>query len=340
VTLPLDRLALEVAGWLRRETDGTLVRVVGYEGFGGARRGELAAIGPDGTQVGTILGGSLDERVRDALHEPLDERLELVGIDVDGGCAAAAGLTCGGHATVVLQPVSTIPPPFWDALRERTPVALVATPDSRQLLVVDGRGCVHGTLGDPALDRFGEQEARSWLALGRPIAGRTERPELLIQTYQPSRRLLVVGSADLAEALHAQATLLGWEAEVAATVDRALAALPRLGASDALVMLSHDGAVDAPVLAAARERGVGYVGALGSRQTQARRAARLRDLGVPDAWIRGIYGPVGLDLAATNPAETALAVCAEILASAAARPPLPLRDRPGRINAVTVAPAA
>jgi xanthine dehydrogenase accessory factor len=93
------------------------------------------------------------------------------------------------------------------------------------------------------------------------------------------------------------------------------------------------------VLAGARERGVGYVGALGSRGTQARRAERLAELGVPEEWVSAIYGPIGLDIAAATPAETALATCAEVLAAAANRPPIHLRDRPGPINAVSLTPA-
>lgn len=215
----------------------------------------------------------------------------------------------------------------------------MSSPDGERLLVVTDEGVSAGTLGDAGLDAFGEAEARRWLALRRPIASGTDDPRLLIQTFPPSRRLLVVGTGELGDALVAQAGLLGWHARLAASREEADRELTQLGSSDALVMLSHDALIDGPVMAAAYAREVGYVGALGSRGTTARRAARLQDLSVPDEWIAAIYGPIGLDIGAATPAETALAICAEVLAAAAKRPPIPIRDRPGPINAVTLTPA-
>ena len=113
----------------------------------------------------------------------------------------------------------------------------------------------------------------------------------------------------------------------------ARSALAELQTGDAVVVLSHDPELDAPTLAEALRCGIGYVGAMGSRRTQARRAEALAALGLSDAEVGRIYGPVGLDLAAATPAESALAVCAEVLAAASGRPPGSLRDRLARSTA-------
>ena len=102
--------------------------------------------------------------------------------------------------------------------------------------------------------------------------------------------------------------------------------------SDALVVLSHDPAVDTPALAAALRSGEPYVGALGSRHTQSARRQRLAAIGVPDAACDRIHGPVGLDLGARTPEEVALAVCAEILAHRSGRDAASLRAGTGPIN--------
>src|SRR4029077_1486148 len=94
---------------------------------------------------------------------------------------------------------------------------------------------------------------------------------ILIQSFHPGRRMLVVGEAALAHALTRQATLLGWGAQLVDDLPAARDALAELRAGDAVVVLTHDPALDAPVLADALRRGIGYVGAMGSRPSQARR---------------------------------------------------------------------
>ncbi|MGJ5748990.1 XdhC family protein [Streptomyces puniciscabiei] len=94
---------------------------------------------------------------------------------------------------------------------------------------------------------------------------------------------------------------------------RAVRLLARHRAAACLIILSHEPDVDVPVLAAALTTGVPYVGALGSGHTRARRAADLTEAGLDEELLGRIHGPVGLDLGARTPAETALAICAEVL---------------------------
>ena len=100
--------------------------------------------------------------------------------------------------------------------------------------------------------------------------------------------------------------MVGWPDEVADEIG--------LGPADAVAVLTHDVKFDEPAIVAALARGCRYVGAVGSRRTQADRRARLLEAGVDPADLDRLRGPIGLDLGGRLPAETALAILAEVVA--------------------------
>ncbi len=169
---------------------------------------------------------------------------------------------------------------------------------------------------------------------------------------RPAPRLIVVGAIDTAEALCRGAKSLGWTAIVVdprarwATVERVPSAdeiavewpeeaLPRLAPDDgtAVVVLAHEDRIDLPALQLSLASDAFFVGAIGSRRTQERRREALLELGVDESAIDRIHGPVGLDVGAESPAETAVAILAEILAVRAGRDGGSLRARTDRIHA-------
>ncbi|HEU5045562.1 MAG TPA: XdhC family protein [Nocardioidaceae bacterium] len=128
------------------------------------------------------------------------------------------------------------------------------------------------------------------------------------------RTLLVVGDdevAAVADALAAVATALGWSATTVDDLDAVHRALP---VTDAVVVLSHHQGLDGPSLAAALDSDVRYVGAMGSRRTQARRKDWLVEHGVSEETQARIHGPAGLDIGADTPAEIAVSILAEVIA--------------------------
>ena len=127
-----------------------------------------------------------------------------------------------------------------------------------------------------------------------------------------SQQLLVVGDGPVTEAIASMAELLGWGTTVAATLDAATAAVP---AAQAVVVTSHDSDVDAPALAAAIAARPAYIGAMGSRGRQAQRRAWLLANGVTEAELAAVHGPAGLDIGANTPAEIALSILAELVAT-------------------------
>ena len=211
------------------------------------------------------------------------------------------------------------------------------------LLVRPGGGH-DGTLGGrPELDRTAAAEAAALLDAGRTgLVGlaaegsRCGRPvTLLVEASLPPPRMLVYGAVDFAAALAGAGAFLGYRVTVCdarpvfATPARFPAAHEvvvdwphrhldaQRGALDsrtAICVLTHDARFDIPLLTRALALPVGYVGALGSRRTHADRLRRLRAAGVPERRLARLRSPIGLDLGARTPEETALSIAAEIVA--------------------------
>jgi xanthine dehydrogenase accessory factor len=116
--------------------------------------------------------------------------------------------------------------------------------------------------------------------------------------------------------------------------DRLLARVgPDLTMRDAVCVLTHDAKFDVPALQAALHTDAGYIGAMGSRRTHAERLRRLREVGVDEAGLARVRAPVGLDLGARTPEETAVSICAEIIADRTGRSdPRPLSQTDGPIH--------
>lgn len=330
-------VARAVIEWQAGGSACGFARVAELRGIGSAAPGEVIAWNDAGDITGEVLGGAVDEPIRAAARRVLanPDSLEVLELTVDDTGAHQAGLSCGGAATVLVQSAARIPGQFWTALAEQRPVALatVIGEPPTSLVVVDGGGSF-GTAGDPVLDEAIEDAARRLLAGGETASSRFEVADrtVAIDAYVPAPTLVVVGEGAIADAIVRQADLLGWQAGVTADVGEATAALNAAGASAALVLLSHVVKLDVPVLAEAIRARVPYIGALGSARTQARRADRLRQLGVSDSDIEAIHGPIGLDLGGNRPAAIALAVCAEILASRNHRDAVSLRGRTAPIR--------
>ena len=124
-------------------------------------------------------------------------------------------------------------------------------------------------------------------------------------------QLLIVGDGPVAAALVPMVEALGWTATATTDLDEAAAALP---GADAVVVLSHHDGTDAPAIKAALEAGTPYVGAMGSRGTQARRREWLLGNGVTEQALDVVRAPIGLDIGADAPGEIAVSILAEVVA--------------------------
>jgi xanthine dehydrogenase accessory factor len=212
-------------------------------------------------------------------------------------------------------------------------------------LVVHDDGRLEGTLDDPGLDAALVDAGRDALSKGVSRTIELGGRQLFLEAYPVRPRLVVVGAVEVARTLVRLAKTLGYETVVIdgraafATearfpdVDRLVVGWPDevadeigLGPADAVAVLTHDVKFDEPAIAAALARGCRYVGAVGSRKTQADRRARLLEAGVAAEALDRLRGPIGLDLGGRLPAETALAILAEVVAERRAGTGRPMRE--------------
>lgn len=251
-----------------------------------------------------------------------------------------------------------------DSIRNERPVALATVIEGpnlgAKLLVRPGQE-PQGTLGNPDLDRVVVRDALGELAAGQTLVrhygaageAREETVSVFIESFAPLPQLLVFGAVDFTAALARVGKVLGYRVTVCdarpvfATRQRFPAADevvvdwphrllekvgPNLGPRDAVCILTHDPKFDVPAVIEALRSDVGYIGAMGSRRTHADRARRLREQGVTDAELARVMSPIGLDLGARTPEETAISICAEIIASRTGRRAPNLRDATGPIH--------
>ena len=178
-----------------------------------------------------------------------------------------------------------------------------------------------------------------------------EGMKVFAEVYGPPPRLVVVGAVDTAEALCSAARLLGWHT-ICIDPRALLATRERIPSADelivewpddalariapdhntAVVTLAHDEKFDVPTLKVALRTDAFYVGAIGSRRTQAKRRVRLLEEGMTEAEVAQIHGPAGLDIGADTPAEQAISMLTEALAVRAGLRGTPLKTAPGRIH--------
>jgi xanthine dehydrogenase accessory factor len=255
-----------------------------------------------------------------------------------------------------------------EALRTEQPAALAEIIEGpaellgQKLLVLPGPPQrVLGTLGDVHLDRVVTRDALGELAAGRTAArhygrhgeARERDLSVFIESFAPPPQMIIFGAVDFTAALARVGKILGYRVTVCdarpvfatrarfpmadevvvSWPDRYLATVgDRLGPRDVVCVLTHDPKFDVPAIVAALATDVGYVGAMGSRKTHDDRVARLREAGVDDAGLARVMAPIGLDIGARTPEETAISICAEIIALRTGREAPSLRDRDGPIH--------
>jgi xanthine dehydrogenase accessory factor len=275
--------------------------------------------------VGLACGGTID-----VLVEPAIADAAVV--------AARASAHDAGTAVITPLPADSPPPDFGPH------ESGVGSPPETPLLVHDD-GRLEGTLGSGVLDAALIGLARDALERGTSRTVELGGRSLFVEAFAVRPRLVVVGAVQAAMSLVRFARELGWATVVIdgrasfATperfpdVDRLVVGWPHevaddigLGPNDAVAVLTHDVKFDEPAIVEALRRGCRYVGAVGSRKTQADRRARLLAAGVGEEELARLRGPIGLDLAGRAPAETALAIMSEIVATRYGGSGRPMRD--------------
>lgn len=356
--------------WCRAARPFALATVVDVRGSAPLPVGTSVAVDEDGNAVGSISGGCVEGAVYELCQQVLDDQRapQRAWFGYSDDDAFAVGLTCGGELDVLVQRIDPTAQPHLTAaltdIAEDRPSAVAQVVDGPEelmggMLYVDATGGIHpGTLTGAVLREAG---AQSWALLR---AGRTARSEIggdadtcparlsvLVHVHASRPRMLIFGAVDFAAALSQAGRFLGYRVTVCdarpvfATparfpyADEVVVDWPHrylehtsVDARTAVCVLTHDARFDIPLLQLALDLPVAYIGAMGSRRTHDERLRLLREAGVTDEQLARLRSPIGLDLGARTPEETAVSIAAEIVAAGNGASGLPLSDLSGPIH--------
>ncbi|MEU9880419.1 XdhC family protein [Streptomyces phaeochromogenes] len=348
-------IAEELHRWVEQGRDFAVATVVAVGGSAPRQPGAALAVDSDGTAIGSVSGGCVEGAVYELCQQALaDGKPVLERFGYSDEDAFAVGLTCGGIIDILVTPVRAEDSDreiFASALTaatrgEAAAVARIASGPPELLgraLLVRPDGSYEGGFGaHPELDRTAVDEARAFLDAGR--TGTLEIGEqgsrcgapltLLIESSVPPPRMIVFGAIDFASALVRIGKFLNYRVTVcdARPVFATSARFPeadeivvdwphrylertQVDGRTVLCVLTHDAKFDVPLLQLALRLPVAYVGAMGSRRTHLDRNERLREVGVTELELTRLRSPIGLDLGARTPEETALSIASEIVAN-------------------------
>ncbi len=319
--------------------------------------GASMAVTVDGAVIGSISGGCVEGDAIVLANAVLADGIARAArFGFSDERAHAAGLACGGEVDVVayvLRPEDDI---------ARRALATAAR-DERVTVALGLGGENRGVIADASVLSH----------MAPPVVAELDAAAVLSETVRvadgswlalsraPRARLIIAGAGEHAAALCQVASAAGFAVTVCdpwpllATFDRfpdasdiviaepadylaSLAAEPgSVDGRTAVCVLSHDERIDIPAIHTALGMNVGFVGAMGARNTVAQRATALRERGVPDTDLARLHSPLGLDLGGSTPEDAAVAAVAEIIASRYAATGAPLRDVAGPIHARTPA---
>jgi xanthine dehydrogenase accessory factor len=327
-------------------------RAVVVRTFGSAPRPEGAVLlgAADGRIAGSVSGGCVEGAAFERIEEARRAGHSLVvRYGISDEQAWDVGLACGGTIDVLIEPA--VPLAAITAARDQGRAVVTALPADAppptfgahepgtgappvEPIVVAVDGAMSRSAGSADADDAIRTAALDALNRGTSRTVEVEDRSWFIEAFPVRPRLVVVGAVEVARTLVRLARELGYETIVVdgrasfATadrfpeVDRLIVGWPDeiadeigLGPADAVAVLTHDVKFDEPAIVEALRRGCRYVGAVGSRKTQSDRRARLLAAGVRPDELARLRGPVGLDLGGRAPAETALAIMAEIVAA-------------------------
>jgi xanthine dehydrogenase accessory factor len=317
-----------VAGWARAERPAALATLARVRRSAPRLVGSAMARAADGRVAGSVTGGCVESDLIVQAEDVLGGGPpRLLSYGIDDADAFAVGLPCGGEVEVFVESVDAALVIELDAeVRGERPVAYV-TGMSGALL---GQRAVVRLAG-PARGGF-DSAARPHLALGESGVVALPEGEVLVVALAPRPALYILGAIDFASALARVGAFLGYRVtvcdprtafltperfpdvgELVAEWPHEFLASAPVDPRTAICVLTHDDRFDVPALRAALATDAGYVGAMGSRRTTARRRGRLIAEGLAVGDLERIHAPIGLPIRSRTPEEVAISIGAEIV---------------------------
>jgi len=356
----------ELTSWWAAGEPAAVATVIDIWKSAPRQPGAAMAVAVNGTVVGSVSGGCVEGAVYEIAMEVLSSgETRRVRFGVTDDDALAVGLTCGGEIDLVVQRIAPDSSPSMTAVthsietEEPVAVAMVVGGETLGNSMAFWSDRSDGTLGDPGLDASILRDGRGMLEAG--MTGlctygpsgeqRLDDVEVFVRSFAARPRMLVFGAIDFAASVVRIGRFLGYHVTlcdargVFATpkrfpdADEVVVEWPNrflkgieVDARTAICVLTHDPKFDIPVLEIALRSSAGYIGAMGSRRTHEDRLERLRELGLTEEELARLHSPIGLDLGARTPAETAVSIAAELIQVKWGGSGLPLTKTQGRIH--------
>jgi len=333
----------EIDLWLKNNEKIAIATVIQTWGSSPRGMGSKMALTPEGRVTGSVSMGCVEGAVFESglqvLNTGLPQRLHF---GVSDELAMQVGLSCGGNIDIFVQPINTT---FYNSVRSyleaELPLAtatITAGPSDllgREILINEN-GQVIGELTGSLKEQISEVAYSSLVnehsQLINLIDEGLQPLEVFINVILPSPKLAIIGGVHIAIALSKIAQVLGYLSTVIdprqvfanstrfPSIDHLIHKWPdeglaelRINGSTAIVALSHDPKFDDPALVVALNSPAFYVGALGSRKTNALRRQRLLEAGLTEEQLNRLHAPIGLNIGARSPEEIALSIMAEII---------------------------
>jgi xanthine dehydrogenase accessory factor len=346
----MSDLAEDLRRWRADGDAVAMATVIDVDGSVPRGPGAKMLVTASGKVSGSVSGGCVEGAVADVAVSVLaDGTSKVVQYGITRDMMWDVGLACGGTIDVFVESLERGTQPSFDPGVTLCTVVRGPKHVGERLEIRHAAGhspSVRGSTGDPTLD--GEIAA----SVGETTRPRSPRivtvgdHEVFVDPCTPQQRLIIVGAVHIGVALCEIATKAGFSVTVVDpraklnNRERFPAAqtlavgwpedeLPRLAIDENayVAVLTHDDKFDDPTLDLVLRGDARYVGAIGSKKTQAKRRKRLIDSGLAADAVDRVHGPIGLDIGADTPEEIAVAILAEMIAAKYARRGTPLKDR-------------
>jgi len=339
--------------WLDGGERVAMATVINVDGSAPRGAGAKMLVSESGKIAGSVSGGCVEGAVAQAAQRVLATgQPVIVRYGINRNMMWDVGLSCGGAIDVFIEICSRgnvrggadACAPFGGPHAVCTVVRGADRIGSK--LLVEAGGTLTGTTGDAGLDRLIGAAARMEIERGQPRTVGLGAHDIFIDVALPQPRLIIVGAVHAAAALCDMASRAGFAVTVidprpqlntedrfpgarrliVAWPDEALPGL-KLDENSYVAVLTHDEKFDDPTIEHALQTRAKYIGAIGSRKTQALRRERLLAAGFAESDVARLRAPIGLDIGAESPEEIAIAILAEMIATKYGHRGASLRDR-------------
>ena len=331
----------DLDNWRAKNHPIAVATVIQTWGSSPRRAGAKMALTPDGKITGSVSGGCVEGAVFEAGVEVLkSNRPQLLHFGVADETAWEVGLACGGSIDIFVKPLDLemFKPLRSTLMNEQSAVLVTVVKASderlgREMLIRDD-GDVVGSISEEWDVKIVELASESLNQGESRRATLSDEVEIFMEVISPPPILIAIGGVHITIALVTLAKTLGYRTIVVDPrsafgnetrfphVDQLIQTWPQdafqqipITRSTAIAMLTHDPKLDDPALKIALPSPAFYVGALGSKTTQAKRRQRLLKDGLTESQLERLHGPIGLDIGAGTPEEIAMSIMAEIVAA-------------------------